>query len=150
MLYLAAGIVALDFVTKRVVERLMFEGQSIPLIHGLFSLTFVRNPGAAFSLFQNKTTFLVITAAILASAIIFFGRRLTGGDRLLEMALGLVLGGAVGNLIDRLTTGLVVDFFELPNFPVFNFADIAIVSGACLFALGTLLAIKREGEVRPQ
>lgn len=145
MIYIAAAVIALDFITKRLVTRLMVEGQTIPLIRGLFSLTFVRNPGAAFSLFPNRTVFLVTMALILSTVIILFGRRLTGGDRLLEIALSLVLGGAIGNLIDRITTGLVIDFFELPNFPVFNIADIAITSGAALFVLGTLLAMKREG-----
>jgi signal peptidase II len=145
VIYIAAAVIALDFITKRLVTRLMLEGQTIPLIRGLFSLTFVRNPGAAFSLFPNKTVFLITMALILSTVIIVFGRRLTGGDRLLGIALSLVLGGAIGNLIDRITTGLVIDFFELPSFPVFNIADIAITSGAGLFVLGTLLAMKREG-----
>lgn len=151
MVGLTAMIILLDYVAKRLVERLMVEGQSFQLVPGLLRLTYVRNPGAAFGILPNRTWFFVLVACLVASAVLFAGRRLTGGDRLLQTALAIMLGGALGNLIDRLTGDRrVVDFLELPHWPVFNVADIAIVVGVSLYLYGTLRSLSREKEAREQ
>lgn len=129
----------------------MVEGQSIQLLPGLLRLTYVRNPGAAFGMLPNRTWFFVLVTCLIASVVLFAGRRLTGGDRLLQAALATMLGGAFGNLIDRLIGDRrVVDFLELPHWPVFNVADIAIVVGVTLYLYGTLRSLGREKEARGQ
>jgi len=127
----------------------MVEGQSIPLLPGLLRLTYVRNPGAAFGMLPNRTWFFVLVTCLIASVVLFAGRRLTGGDRLLQAALAIMLGGAFGNLIDRLIGDRrVVDFLELPHWPVFNVADIAIVVGVTLYLYGTLRSLGCGKEAR--
>lgn len=129
----------------------MVEGQSIQLLPGLLRLTYVRNPGAAFGMLPNRTWFFVLVTCLIASVVLLAGRRLTGGDRLLQAALATMLGGAFGNLIDRLIGDRrVVDFLELPHWPVFNVADIAIVVGVTLYLYGTLRSLGREKEARGQ
>lgn len=129
----------------------MVEGQSIQLLPGLLRLTYVRNPGAAFGMLPNRTWFFVLVTCLIASVVLFAGRRLTGGDRLLQAALATMLGGAFGNLIDRLIGDRrVVDFLELPHWPVFNVADIAIVVGVTLYLYGTLRSLGRKKEARGQ
>jgi signal peptidase II len=126
--------VAIDQLTKAVaVARL--EGQpSIELIGEWLQLTFVRNPGAAFSLAGNYTIVISIIAVIVAVVIVRTARTLT--STWWAVVMGGILGGAVGNLIDRLVRepgpgrGHVVDFLALPNWPVFNVADMALVGSA--------------------
>lgn len=130
----AGTVVAIDQLTKAVaVARL--EGQpSIELIGQWLQLTFVRNPGAAFSLAGNYTIVISIIAVIVAVVIVRTARTLT--STWWAVVMGGILGGAVGNLIDRLVRepgpgrGHVVDFLALPNWPVFNVADMALVGSA--------------------
>lgn len=129
---LAVGLFILDQWSKWLVMSKMAQGDSIPLIDGLFYLTYVRNPGAAFGMLPYKTVFfVVVTIAILIGIIIFF-RRIPEDRVLLKMGLALEVGGAAGNLLDRLRFGHVIDFFDFRVWPVFNVADIGIVIGVCI------------------
>ena len=136
---------AIDQVTKTwVVKTLAFTDQ-VSVIDGFFYLTHVRNPGAAFSLFADapaeiRAPFFIGTTLIALVLIISFFRKLSPGDRLSALALGLILGGAVGNLLDRLIYGEVVDFLHLRlwagySWPDFNVADSSIVIGVALLVL---------------
>lgn len=136
---------ALDQITKTwVVETLAFTDR-ISVIDGFFYLTHVRNPGAAFSLFADapaaiRMPFFIITTLIAIVLIVSFFRKLSPGDRLSALALGLILGGATGNLIDRLVYGEVVDFLHLRlwtgySWPDFNVADSSIVIGVALLVV---------------
>jgi len=126
---LAVGLFILDQWSKWLVMSKMAQGDSIPLIDGLFYLTYVRNPGAAFGMLPYKTVFfVVVTIAVLIGIIIFF-RRIPEDRVLLKMGLALEVGGAAGNLLDRLRFGHVIDFFDFRVWPVFNVADIGIVIG---------------------
>jgi signal peptidase II len=117
----------------------------VSVIDGFFYLTHVRNPGAAFSLFANapeaiRAPFFIGTTLIAIGLIISFYRKLSPGDRLSALALGLILGGAVGNLLDRLVYGAVVDFLRLQlwagyTWPDFNVADSSIVIGVALLVI---------------
>jgi signal peptidase II len=144
---------ALDQITKTwIVETLTFSDR-VSVIEGFFYLTHVRNPGAAFSLFADapveiRAPFFIVTTLIAIGMILSFFRKLSPGDRLSALALGLILGGAVGNLLDRLIYGAVVDFLRLQlwvgySWPDFNVADSSIVIGVALLVL-ELFA--REGE----
>ena len=144
---------ALDQISKTwVVATLDFKDR-VSVIEGFFYLTHVRNPGAAFSLFADapveiRAPFFIVTTLIAIGMILSFFRKLSPGDRLSALALGLILGGAVGNLLDRLIYGAVVDFLRLQlwvgySWPDFNVADSSIVIGVALLVL-ELFA--REGE----
>lgn len=127
-----------DQITKYVVRTTMKEWESIPLIQDFFHLTYVLNPGAAFGMLPNKTVFFVAVAAVVIGGIIVFNRRIPADRILMRSALGLQVGGAVGNLIDRLRFAHVVDFLDFRVFPVFNFADVAITVGVGLLILEIL------------
>lgn len=107
----------------------------MPVWPGVFHLSYVQNPGAAFGLLKNQTGLFVTVTAVVVLAILFYAGRLEPHMALLGWAMTLVLGGAVGNLIDRLRFGYVVDFLDFRVFPVFNVADMAIVSGTGLLFL---------------
>ncbi|HBC92581.1 MAG TPA: signal peptidase II [Pelotomaculum sp.] len=125
----------LDQASKAVVQLWMYQGESIPVAPQFFHLTYILNPGAAFGLMAYQTPLLVaVTVIMLAGVIVGYGRIRAGGP-LLRYGLSLIVGGALGNLADRLRYGQVVDFLDFRVWPVFNLADTAIVIGACLLAL---------------
>ncbi len=145
----------LDQLTKLWIVRNLSRTDSIPIIDGFFTLTHVRNPGAAFGLFTGLDDgirvplFLVVSIAAVI-LVLRFQRSLEPGDRLSAMALGLILGGAVGNLIDRLRYGEVIDFLHFRlwrgyAWPDFNLADSFIVVGVALLVIELVAG---EGERR--
>ena len=102
-----------------------------------FTLSYVENTGVAFGMFKNKNAFFIVFSVILVGALLVFRRKLAGAGPAARAGIALVLGGALGNLYDRLAYGFVVDFFDLSFFPaVFNVADSAITVGACFLAIG--------------
>jgi signal peptidase II len=137
-LAVSAGVVALDQLTKHLVQQLLTYGRSIR-IAPFFDLVLVFNPGAAFSFLSSAPGWqreLFIGIALVASVFIVHLLRKHAADRMFCFALSLILGGAVGNVIDRVRLGAVVDFlhFHLGEhyFPAFNAADTAITCGAAL------------------
>jgi signal peptidase II len=131
MLGLGAGIVALDQWTKQLaVAHLLDSGvRSIPVLGPYIRFTYVENRGAAFGLLQEQTSFFIIVGLIVIGVILYSFRQMSRPSVILTLALGLQLGGAIGNLIDRVRFGYVVDFMDLSVWPVFNVADSAIVCG---------------------
>ncbi len=161
---LAAGVVALDQWTKNLAEEKLHRSGTrsvpVPVVGDFLRMTYVENRGAAFGLLQDQTTFFVLVGLIVIGVIAASYRYLPRSGFLVHLALGLQLGGAVGNLIDRLRQGYVVDFIDFGYhtnwWPVFNVADSAICVGVGLLAL-TLLnqdtspasqAPARPGDVR--
>ncbi|CAM5787192.1 MULTISPECIES: signal peptidase II [Brevibacillus] len=143
---IAAAIIALDQWTKSLVVKHMELGQSIPLIQDVLHLTSHRNTGAAFGILANqRMLFVVITIAVVVGILISLIRIGKSQPRV-SLALSMVLGGAIGNFIDRVTTGKVVDFVDVTviNFPIFNVADMAITIGVGLLLLDVLLDSKRK------
>ena len=139
---LALLIVALDQYTKHLVQtRLhLFEAvQPIPALGHLFDITFVRNTGAAFGIFPNGSTLFALIAVAVAIAIAVYFRHIPKNEWLIKISLSMQLGGALGNLLDRLRLGYVVDFADFHMWPVFNFADTFIVVGVLLLAYRLLL-----------
>ncbi len=145
LILIASLILALDRFSKYLVSSLMQVGDSIPLFENFLHLTYVRNPGAAFGMLPYRTVFFVVITVVVALFIVYYYRLLTEDHRLLRFSLALLLGGAIGNLIDRLNTGYVVDFIDFKIWPpVFNVADSAIVIGIGLF----LIAYWRDETLR--
>ncbi len=143
------GVVVLDQWSKAFMKALLLDSgkRSIPVFTDYVRLTYTENRGAAFGLFQNQTYFFIVVALIVIAIIVASYRRLHGTSWLLNVALGLQLGGAIGNLIDRVRHGYVVDFVDLTVWPVFNVADSAIVVGTAI--LGFLLLFSGEDR-KPQ
>lgn len=129
ILFFIAGIIALDQLTKFIVQGAMQPGESIPVISGIFHITYVLNAGAAFGILENQRIFFLATAMLLVAAAAFFWRKIASERLVTRLGTAMLLGGAVGNMIDRVRTGYVVDFFDFRVWPVFNIADIFIVVG---------------------
>ncbi len=145
LLLTVAAILALDQGTKYFVSSYFEQGQSIPILLNIFHLTYVKNPGAAFGLLAYRTSFFIVITILVTVVILVIYRKVSPRKRLLRFGLGLQLGGALGNLIDRIHSGLVVDFLDFRVWPVFNFADVAIVLGVFLLAF-ELLRHSEEGK----
>lgn len=135
---ITASVLILDQASKYLVEtRIPLYGYwaPIPALAHLFRLTHTANTGAVFGLFQGSGWFFAILAVVVAAAIVYFNVTLPGGQLLLRLALGLQLGGALGNLVDRLRQGHVTDFIDVGPWYIFNVADMALVSGVILFGI---------------
>lgn len=143
-----AAVVALllDLVSKITVVAVMTPGEPVPWLGDWGRFLLVRNPGAAFSMATGVTWVLTVVALVVVAGIIRYGRRLT--SVWWALGLGLVLGGALGNLVDRFfrapgpMRGYVVDFLSFGGFPVFNLADSAITVGAVLLVLLTVFGVE--------
>lgn len=152
----AAAVIGLDQIAKGLVVahlELYEVWLPIPAFRDFFEITYTNNTGAAFGIFQSAGTLFTIIAIVASGVIIYYYRQITGRAFLLRIALGLQLGGALGNVIDRIARGFVVDFLHVfyePigfDWPVFNFADSAIVVGVLLLLL--MLGGKSE-EKKPE
>ncbi|MBV8665005.1 MAG: lipoprotein signal peptidase [Burkholderiaceae bacterium] len=147
---IATIVILLDQLSKVTISKLFAEGESYRLT-SFFDLTLWYNPGAAFSLLATQPgwqRYLFTGLGLAAAAFIVYLLRRHAGQRLFCSALSLILGGALGNVIDRLLYGKVTDFllFHWGNwsFPAFNLADSAITLGAALFVLDELLRVNKK------
>ena len=152
--FAAVCIYSFDQVTKYFVEKNLTVGETVPFIGELLQFHFVRNPGAAFSIGAGTTWIFAIIAGAVAVFIVIFARRIRSVGW--AVLFGLLLGGTLGNLTDRLFRepgfgqGHVVDFLQLYAFPaIFNIADIAIVSSMGLFIILTIRGIRLDGTKTP-
>lgn len=146
----ATGVLIADQITKGLAETYLprFPDQSIPILGDLLRLTYVANRGAAFGILQDRTLFFVAVGLVVVVVIVASYRYFPVNGALLNIALGLQLGGAIGNLIDRIRYGYVVDFIDVAIWPVFNLADSAIVIGVGILALRLLREEKTAGAKR--
>lgn len=134
---LALVVFVVDQVIKRIVESSMSLGESAPLIPGVLHLTYIENEGGAFGIFSGSR-FILLAGSAVAVAVVLWMLLSRSPSKLLAMGCGLILGGASGNLLDRLTSGVVTDYVDLRVWPIFNAADTAIVAGVVLLLLSTL------------
>ena len=139
-------VIVLDRLTKIYVERRF----GVPygprqILDHVLSLTVIRNRGAAFGLFQNFTLGFFIVSVVVMVGILIYYWRLPAGDWSARLGLSLVFGGALANAYDRLVKGSVVDFIQLPHWPIFNVADSAVSIGVVILVLGGLV---RSGHTR--
>lgn len=145
-LMLAALLIVIDQALKAVVNSKIELNRVIEVIKfgsvKIFSLTHIRNRGAAWSIMSGKTWFLVLLPIIVCIAGIIYMYRIRKGPKMEIVSIAMIISGGVGNLIDRVRMKEVIDYikFEPINFPIFNFADICIVIGAILFCLSIVIS----------
>jgi signal peptidase II len=133
-------VVIADRVTKIVVERRYGIGYGPrPLVDHVLYLTVLRNSGAAFGLFQNFTVGFLVVSLLVMAAILVYYPRIPGYDWPARIGLAMVFGGAVSNAYDRGLQGSVIDFIQIPHWPVFNVADSSITVGVALLVVGSFL-----------
>lgn len=146
-----ALVLLADQTTKYLVEtRVPLNGVWVPVpaLENIFRVVHTTNTGAVFGLFQGTGMFFAALAVVVAIAIAYFNWTLPGNQGLIRIALGLQLGGALGNLIDRLRQGHVTDFIDTGPWYIWNLADLAIVSGVILFGITYWREIRREEAAR--
>ena len=146
-LFIVVSLVSLDQYTKSIILNYFELYQSKTIIDGFFSLTYVQNFGAGFSIMQNaRTTFLIITPICLVGFTYLF---IKSNDKLSKTALLLMISGTIGNFIDRIVRIYVVDFLDFIifgwDFPIFNVADIFLTVGVCLYIIAL---IKEEKDAK--
>jgi signal peptidase II len=138
-------IIVLDQVTKYLAKISFYPNKDLDIIPGLFELTYLENRGAAFGMFRDKKFLLVGITSIVILFMIYYLIKNKNLSKWIKLCLILIIGGAIGNLIDRIYLGYVVDFFHFYvkgvfDFPVFNVADISVVCGTILLSINLLFA----------
>ena len=141
----AAAVIAADQAAKAAVVARLTPAESCPLIPRILHLTYVQNTGMAFGLFRGYPLFFALLAVVVSIWIVTELARPANPDALLAFSLAAILGGALGNLIDRLRLGYVIDFIDLRVWPVFNVADSAITIGVALLLIHALFPSRRRG-----
>lgn len=135
-------LVVADQAAKLWIARTMSIGESIPVLSGIFHITYIQNPGAAFGMFADQRWMFIVAGIAVIAAACSMRRRLADAPTMVRWGAALLLGGAAGNLIDRVRIGRVIDFFDFRVWPVFNIADIGICVGVgCL-----IYALYRDGK----
>lgn len=128
-------MLGLDQVSKWLVRDAMDLGQSIPIISSLMSLTYIENRGAAFGIMAGGRVLFIALTFLLLAFLLWYRHQNKHQSFLLEISTGLIIAGALGNLIDRILKGSVTDFIDFHFFPIFNVADIAVTCGVFLMAV---------------
>ena len=125
-------VVLFDQLTKYYVVENFYLGESVPVIENIFHWTYILNPGAAFGMLEGSRWFFVVIAVAVLGGIWYMKDEINEGGWMMQYGTALFGGGAIGNLIDRARSGLVIDFFDFRIWPVFNVADIAICVGVAM------------------
>ncbi|TCC66580.1 signal peptidase II [Kribbella pittospori] len=142
-------ILGLDQVTKALALQHLTPGEPVNVIGSLLKFNLIRNSGAAFSLGAGYTPYISVIQITVAAGVIYLSRRL--GSVGWAIAFGLLFGGAVGNIMDRVFRepspfhGHVIDFLQTPHWAIFNVADMAVTTAACLLVLQTLRGVRLDG-----
>ena len=131
--FLVLSVLAFDQITKLLAIKYLAPSESWPLIPGIFHLTFVENTGIAFGLFRQHQPILIGLITISLIGLLIWGSKSKSFDLPQRIGLALILGGAVGNWIDRVRLGAVIDFLDFRVWPVFNIADSAITVGVVIY-----------------
>ncbi|MFB9279975.1 signal peptidase II [Cohnella cellulosilytica] len=149
---IAVIVFLIDYASKKVISRTVeLDTERIPVLGDFFMITHIRNRGAAFGMLQEQRLFfIVITIVVVGGILWYLHRSYRTGTKLLLAALATILGGAVGNFLDRALYGEVVDFLQFNfgsyTFPIFNLADTAICVGVGMVILDALLTMKQENK----
>jgi signal peptidase II len=144
-------VIGIDQLTKWLIIQNMDLYESIPIIDNLFYITSHRNAGAAWGILEGQMLFFYIITTIVIIGLIYYMEKYARDNKLTAIALSLILGGAIGNFIDRLLRQEVVDFLDVMiftyDFPIFNVADSALVIGVILIFIATIMEEKSKGKV---
>lgn len=131
----------LDLISKMIVVKYISLGENVKIISNFLNMTYVRNTGAAWSIFSGIKYIVLVISLIIIIGIIIYLYKHKINNKLEKVSYGLILGGAFGNLIDRIIHGYVIDFISVRifnyNYPIFNLADVFIVSGVILLIIYT-------------
>jgi signal peptidase II len=144
MYYIAFIVFILDQISKTIVLRIMEHGESIPVLKNIFHLTYLQNTGIAFGLLLKYRFFIIAVSIVTILLIISYKNKIISSKKLSNIFLGFILGGAVGNLVDRLRFGSVIDFLDFRIWPVFNIADSFICIGVGGIIICILFFSKKE------
>ena len=132
----------IDIISKQLVLYFMVENQTIQIIPHFFSLTYVKNTGVAFSMLEGNILFILLMSVIVVGILVYFAKS-KGNGRLEKICYSMILGGALGNFLDRIFYGYVIDFFDFTLFgfkmAIFNVADVLIVCGVFLLIVLEIL-----------
>ncbi len=132
----------IDIISKQLVLYFMVENQTIQIIPHFFSLTYVKNTGVAFSMLEGNILFILLMSVIVVGVLVYFAKS-KGNGRLEKICYSMILGGALGNFLDRIFYGYVIDFFDFTLFgfkmAIFNVADVLIVCGVFLLIVLEIL-----------
>ena len=137
----------IDIISKQLILYFMVENQTIQIIPHFFSLTYVKNTGVAFSMLEGNILFILLMSMIVVGVLVYFAKS-KGNGRLEKICYSMILGGALGNFLDRIFYGYVIDFFDFTLFgfkmAIFNVADVLIVCGVFLLIVLELLKERKK------
>ncbi|WP_373786829.1 signal peptidase II [Jeotgalibaca porci] len=143
---LAALLIIIDQITKwNIVQNFELYQEKV-IVPGFFSLFYIQNEGAAWGIFQGKMVFFYLVTLIVVGYLVYMFQQEKNKTKLVGISFALILSGAIGNFIDRLLNGYVVDMFRLDfiNFPIFNVADVCLTVGVVLMLIHVLFFEKEE------
>lgn len=137
---IALSIIIVDQITKALTINQISLGEIVDFIPGILSFTYVQNTGAAWSILEGRMVFFYIVTLVVVGLLIYFLHHDAKDSRILSIAISLMIGGAIGNFIDRVLFQFVIDMFRLEfiSFPIFNIADIALTFGVILMLFGVI------------
>lgn len=145
MIWMFIIILAIDMGTKYWAYNYLREVGSIPVIENIFHLTYVENRGAAFGILQDQRWIFIVATILTLIFILWYLRQMEPEIKLLKIGLNLIFVGAIGNLIDRIYLGFVIDFIDFRVWPVWNVADMAIVVGT-IITIGIIIFYEKAIE----
>ncbi len=130
---LIVALIILDQMTKYLIRANLAIGESLPILKGIFHITYAQNTGAAFSVLRGHSWILGVFTCIVAIAMLYYIYKVKkNGSKILLFSLSLIVSGGIGNMIDRFLLGYVVDFFDFMIWPIFNVADVCVCCGCAL------------------
>lgn len=142
----------IDFVSKFIISSIFSVGETVPVIKNFFYITYVRNTGAAWSILSDKTYVVSIVSGLIILVLIWYIWKNNSENKLEKLAYSLILGGAIGNFVDRIAYGYVIDFFDFYifgyDYPIFNLADSFIVIGIIMLIIVTWRKDRNENRSR--
>ena len=149
------ALVVVDQVTKLMAVHLLTAGQSVDVIPGIVRITYVENEGAAFGMFSEHRWIFMVVSTVAILALIFYLWKFRPDSRFACMAISLIIAGGIGNMIDRIFLGYVVDFLDFCAFPeiwpwVFNFADACVCVGGGILVVWLIVSIVKEAKAEKQ
>lgn len=152
IIFIPLMVIFLDIISKIIISNISILNKSITIIPNFFYLTYTHNYGGAWSIFDNSTLFITIVSFLIIIGIIYYLFKNKVTKKIEIVGYSLLLGGAIGNLIDRIVYGYVIDFLDFYifkyDFPIFNVADIGIVVGIILLLVSMILEVYKNDNKR--